>query len=129
MEELQIAQLRTAEKCICLGVVLVDTSGSMDRVKDQLHEGLVALAEALDDQARGRVEFCVISFDDDARILVPFGPAYDFEAPRLDCDGMTAMHAAVELGLSELEARKDQYKANQTAYYRPLDVYAYRWRC
>ena len=100
-------------------VVLVDTSGSMDKVKDQLHEGLVALAEALDDQARGRVEFCVIGFDDDAHILVPFGPAYDFEAPRLDCDGMTAMHAAVELGLSELEARKDQYKANQTAYYRP----------
>ena len=32
---------------------------------------------------------------------------------------MTAMHAAVELGLSELEARKDQYKANETAYYRP----------
>ena len=32
---------------------------------------------------------------------------------------MTAMHAAVEVGLSELEARKAQYKANQTAYYRP----------
>ena len=62
-------------------VVLVDTSYSMAIVKDQLHEGLVALAEALDDQARGRVEFCVIGFDDDARILVPFGPAYDFEAP------------------------------------------------
>lgn len=100
-------------------VVLVDTSGSMDRVKNQLYEGLVALAEALDAQARGRVEFCVIGFDDEARILVPFGPAYDFEAPRLDCGGMTAMHAAVELGLSELEARKNQYKAEQTAYYRP----------
>ena len=100
-------------------VVLVDTSGSMGMVKDQLHDGLVALGEALDDQARGRVEFCIIGFDDDARVLVPFGPAYDFEAPRLDCAGMTAMHAAVELGLSELEVRKNQYKANQTAHYRP----------
>lgn len=100
-------------------VVLIDTSGSMNIVKDQLHEGLVDLVESLDDQARGRVEFCIIGFDDDARILVPFGPAYDFEAPNLDCDGMTAMHAAVELGLSELEARKDQYKSHKTAYYRP----------
>lgn len=100
-------------------VVLVDTSASMNIVKDQLHEGLMEMAEALDDQARGRVEFCVIGFDDDARILVPFGPVYDFEAPRLDCDGMTAMHAAVELGLNELEVRKGQYKINGTAYYRP----------
>ena len=100
-------------------VVLIDTSGSMARVKKQLEDGLATMAEALDDQARGRVEFCVISFDDEARILVPFGPAYDFEVPRFDCDGMTAMHAAVDLGLGELEARKDQYKANNTAYYRP----------
>ena len=84
-------------------VVLVDTSTSMGSVKDQ--GGLEALAEALDEQARGRVEFCVISFDDEARILVPFGPAYDFETPRIDCGGMTAMHAAVELGLGEIEAR------------------------
>ena len=100
-------------------VVLVDTSTSMGSVKDQLQGGLEALAEALDEQARGRVEFCVISFDDEARILVPFGPAYDFETPRIDCGGMTAMHAAVELGLGEIEARKKQYKANGTAYYRP----------
>lgn len=100
-------------------VVLVDTSASMNRVKDQLNEGLASLTGALNDQARGRVEFCVIGFDDNARILVPFGPAYDFEIPRIDCDGMTAMHAAVDLGLSELEARKDQYKAKGTAYYRP----------
>ena len=100
-------------------VVLVDTSGSMASVKDQLRQGLTEMVEALDDQARGRVEFCVITFDDDARVLVPFGPAYDYEVPRFDCDGMTAMHAAVELGLNELEARKQQYKANCTSYFRP----------
>ena len=70
-------------------VVLVDTSGSMASVKDQLRQGLTEMVEALDDQARGRVEFCVITFDDDARVLVPFGPAYDYEVPRFDCDGMT----------------------------------------
>lgn len=100
-------------------VVLIDTSGSMNRVKDQLCQGLAALTESLNDQARGRVEFCVIGFDDDAHILVPFGPAYDFEVPSFECDGMTAMHAAVDLGLSELETRKNQYKAKETSYYRP----------
>ena len=100
-------------------VVLVDTSGSMNRVKDQLRQGLAELGEALDDEARGRVEFCIIKFDDDASILVPFGPAYDYEVPDFDCDGMTAMHAAVDLALCEIEARKQQYKANITPYYRP----------
>lgn len=102
-------------------VVLVDTSTSMSEAMGELHDGLVALGEALKDdpQALGRVEFCIISFDDQARIVVPFAPAYDYEAPRLDCGGMTAMHAAVDLALEEIEARKDQYKANHTAFLRP----------
>jgi len=100
-------------------VVLVDTSESMASVKDKLRDGLIALADSLDAQARGRVEFCVIGFDDDAHILIPFGPAYDFEAPKLTFGGLTAMHAAVDLGLEELEARKAQYRANNTLYYRP----------
>lgn len=100
-------------------VVLIDTSGSMESVKDQLQVGLKELGDALDDQARGRVEFCVIGFDDDAHILIPFGPAYDFEVPYFDCAGTTAMHAAVALGLSELEARKVQYMNDKTPYFRP----------
>lgn len=100
-------------------VVLVDTSSSMSRDRAQLHQGLVELGEALDEQARGRVEFCIIGFDDDARVLVPFGPAYDYEAPDIECKGMTAMHKAVECALNELEIRKSQYKENKTSYYRP----------
>jgi len=100
-------------------VVLVDTSSSMSRDRAQLHQGLIELGEALDEQARGRVEFCIIGFDDDARVLVPFGPAYDYEAPDIECKGMTAMHSAVECALNELEIRKNQYKENKTSYYRP----------
>ncbi len=102
-------------------VVLVDTSGSMSTAMNELHEGLVQLGEALreDPQALGRVEFCIISFDDRARINVPFGPAYDYQAPALTCGGMTAMHEAVALGLDALEKRKKQYTENKTAYLRP----------
>lgn len=102
-------------------VILVDTSGSMSSSMEQLHEGLKALGEAIKDdpQAVGRVEFCIIAFDDKARIVTPFTSAYDFEAPKLDCGGMTATHEAIDLALSELAARKAQYRAEQTPFYRP----------
>lgn len=100
-------------------VVLLDTSSSMAGVKNQLEKGLDTLVNSLDAQARGCVEFCIISFDDEARIISPFAPVYDFETPAIDCDGMTAMHAAVKLGLSEIEARKGQYKQEHVPYYRP----------
>lgn len=100
-------------------VLLMDTSGSMDEVKEQLYQGLYEFGKSLDDQARGRVEICVVSFDDDARKKVPFGPAYDYQVPEFKCGGMTAMHSAVDFGLNEIESRKAQYRANGTAYYRP----------
>lgn len=102
-------------------VILVDTSGSMNSAVSELNEGLFILGEALkeDSQALGRVEFCIISFDDTARILVPFAPAYDYEAPVVTCGGMTAMHQAVGLALQQLEIRKQQYRNNRTTYNRP----------
>ena len=100
-------------------VVLVDTSSSMSGVKDQIERGLDTLVNSLDDQAKGCVEFCIIGFDDHAKIIAPFAPAYEFYRPFIDCDGMTAMHAAVDLGLKEIEARKAQYKQEHVPYYRP----------
>lgn len=100
-------------------VVLLDTSSSMRHVQEQLKEGLNTLVSSLNSDAQGRVEFSVIAFDDKARIIEPFGPTYDFETPNIDCDGMTAMHDAVDLGLSEIEARKTQYKEKKVPYYRP----------
>lgn len=105
-------------------VILVDTSGSMSEAERQLNDGLEAMGKALNEDplARGRVEFCIISFGSEgrAKILVPFGPAYDYKAPYVVCDGPnTPMHEAVQLGLDELEARKQQYKDCGTAYYRP----------
>lgn len=100
-------------------IILADSSASMD--EEQLNQGLKLFGELLreDSQAVGRVEPCVITYDDEAEVLVPFGPAYDFEVPRISCGGMTSMHKAVDLALQELEARKGQYKATQTPYYRP----------
>ena len=102
-------------------VVLVDTSGSMSAVASELNDGLILLGEALreDPQALGRVEFCIITFNDEARILVPFGPAYDYNAPKVSCDGLTAMHQAVGMALEQLEIRKQQYRETGTSFRRP----------
>lgn len=99
-------------------VVLLDTSTSMHGTEKQLLNGLQDMYDALDPLAKGRVEICIIGFDDQARILKPFSPAYDDEIPRFNCEGMTAMHAAVDYGIGELDARKEQYRANHTSYYR-----------
>ena len=102
-------------------VVLIDTSGSMENSMDQLHEGLYELGAAIkeDDYAVGITEFCIMTFNDKPSVVMPFGPAYDYEAPAISCGGSTAMHLAVDAALNEVEARKAQYKENKTSYYRP----------
>lgn len=100
-------------------VVLVDTSSSMRSVQNQIERGLDTLVNSLDDQAKGCVEFCIIGFDDEAKIIAPFSPVYEFYRPFIDCDGMTAMHAAVDLGMSEIKTRVAQYKEEHVPYYRP----------
>lgn len=102
-------------------VVLVDTSGSMSSAVSELNEGLELLGQALreEPQALGRAEICIITFDDEPCILVPFGPAYDYQAPKVSCGGRTAMHEAVGLALKQLEIRKQQYNDCHTVYNRP----------
>lgn len=102
-------------------VILADTSGSMKYAMEELKEGLEILGETLceDDTARGRVEVCIISFDDTARVETPFGPVSEYYVPELTCGGRTAMHAAVDLALSKIEERKQEYRRIGTPYYRP----------
>lgn len=102
-------------------VILLDTSGSMASSVGQLHEGLSELGTAIkdDDYAVGITEFCIMTFNDETRIAMPFGPAYDYKAPEIYCNGSTAMHSAIDAALNEIEARKRQYKEQRTTYYRP----------
>lgn len=102
-------------------VLVIDSSGSMVNVKRKLHEALAAFHDALreDPQAAGTVEICVITFDDTARIAMPFCSVYDFEVPEFSMGGTTSMHEAINLALDEIEARKQQYRASQTSYKRP----------
>lgn len=101
--------------------VLVDTSGSMHGYEKQLTDAIAAMKEAIenDDMARGRVEICLITFDDDVREESPFGPITQMVIPRISCDGMTSTHAAVEFALRRVEERKQDYKQNNVSYNQP----------
>ena len=106
-------------RCACL--LLLDTSGSMggDPIR-QLNAGVKLLEDELkgDSLSAKRVEIAVISFGP-VDVHMDFTSATSFYAPDLHASGDTPMGQAIELGLQLLRARKDQYKANGIAYYRP----------
>lgn len=125
-------------RCAC--VLLLDTSGSMDKQPiAALNEGLRAFQEDIrqDELAQRRTEIAVVTFGcggvqvfspitgDMQPIDVPladdkvFIVARDFEAPRLAADGLTPMGQAVHYGLDLVRKRKDEYKASGIPYFRP----------
>lgn len=102
-------------------VLVIDTSFSMAGVKNQLRQAMIDFGKAIQDDERavGTVETMIITFDSEARVIEPFGSAYDFAVPDFECSGMTAMHEAVDLSLEEIQARKKQYSDLNMNWYRP----------
>lgn len=106
-------------RCACL--LLLDTSGSMSgRPISELNDGLRVFEEELkaDGLSAKRVEVAIMSFGP-VQLDCDFVSAEHFVAPMLSASGNTPMGEAIESGLDLLRARKDQYKANGVAYYRP----------
>ncbi len=101
--------------------VLVDTSGSMAGYEGKLEEAIREMKTAIeeDDVARGRVEICLITFDDDVREESPFSSIERMEVPHINCGGMTCTHAAVQFALRRVEERKEEYKRLGITYNQP----------
>ena len=102
--------------------VLIDTSGSMAGYEGNLKEAIAAMKQAIenDDIARGRVEICLIAFDDNVKELSPFGPIGKLEVPgTISCGGMTHTHEAIEFALRRVAERKEDYKKNGVTYNQP----------
>lgn len=107
-------------RCAC--VLLLDTSGSMQGPPiEQLNLGLRSFKDELisDPLAAKRVEVAVITFGDQVRLAADFSDAASFEPPPLIAGGLTPMGAAIWDGLGRLTARKEMYRTNGVAYYRP----------
>ena len=106
-------------RCPCL--LLLDTSASMSGKKiEQLNAGLIAFRDELnaDSLAAKRVEVSIVAFGP-VRTETEFTSVTGFKPPELKADGMTPMGEAVETGVELLRNRKNSYKANGVAYYRP----------
>jgi uncharacterized protein YegL len=106
-------------RCPC--ILLLDTSGSMagDPIRE-LNTGLQTFRDELlaDDIAMKRVEVAVVTFGP-VNVDNDFVTAPNFTPPRLEAGGDTPMGAAITTALELLKKRKDAYKSNGIAFYRP----------
>lgn len=120
----EFAQVQLAEnpdqRCACL--LLLDTSGSMSGEKiNELNDGLISLKDDLleDDLARTRVDIAIITFDSEVKLVQDFVNPDEFEPPKLTAQYQTYMGTAILEALDRINERKQQYKDNGVAYYRP----------
>jgi uncharacterized protein YegL len=106
-------------RCPCL--LLLDISGSMAGAPiSELNAGVITFKDELaaDSLAMKRVEVAVITFGP-AKVESSFHTAANFFPPHLQASGDTPMGAAIKQGLDMVKQRKEEYRANGIAFYRP----------
>lgn len=106
-------------RCPCL--LLLDNSGSMaGEPLAELNAGLIQFKDELvaDSLVAKRVEVAIVSFGP-VSTVTDFVTADEFYPPTLQSAGDTPMGSAIERAVEMVRQRKDVYRANGVAYYRP----------
>jgi uncharacterized protein YegL len=107
-------------RCPC--VLVLDVSGSMNGAPiAELNAGLQVYKDELaaDSLAAKRVEVALLTFGGSVDLVSDFCTASSFVAPTLSSRGDTPMGAAINQALDLLTQRKEVYRANGIAFYRP----------
>jgi uncharacterized protein YegL len=102
--------------------LILDVSGSMEGDPiNQLNAGLQSFKMDLesDPLAIKRVEVMIVSFGDRVNVLTDFQTVDHFTPPVLSAAGLTPMGQAVSIAMEKMGRRKEEYKQNGVAYYRP----------
>ena len=103
--------------------LLIDVSGSMRGENiASVRNGLTALVEGLRENpiALDSAYLSVITFDSDARQVVPLTDLDDFQEPTLDANGCTALGAALKLVSECWEREQIKTTAESKGDWRPL---------
>lgn len=111
--------LNPEPRCPCL--LLIDVSGSMaGEPIQELNAGLRAFRDDLviDELASKRVEIACITFGP-VNVVTEFEVASVFQPPWLKAEGDTPMGAAITSGIELVRLRKEAYRTNGIAFYRP----------
>ena len=103
-------------------VLLMDVSQSMTGAPiEELNAGLGVYKSSLveDSLAAKRVEVAVVTFGGEVKTVWEFTTAENFAPPKLAPSGDTPMGAAIHYGIDMVQARKQVYRSNGIAFYRP----------
>ncbi len=112
--------LNPEPRCPCL--LLLDVSGSMEGAPiTELNAGLKAFRDDLvaDDLAAKRVEVACITFGGSVQVATEFETADSFQPPWVKAGQNTPMGAAISTGIELVRLRKEVYRENGIAFYRP----------
>jgi uncharacterized protein YegL len=102
--------------------LVLDTSGSMKGVPiRELNAGLLEFKHELlaDSLAVKRVELMIITFGGSVKVVNEFQSVENFETPVFAASGRTPMGEAMRVAMTQVHLRKQIYKTNGIAYYRP----------
>jgi uncharacterized protein YegL len=105
----------------CPVILVLDRSGSMDGEPiRELNAGLQLFCNEIrnDPLAARRIEVAILSFGP-VTADVDFVSAERFAPPSLTAGGETPTGRALEVALNMISSRKETYKRNGIAYYRP----------
>lgn len=103
--------------------LVLDTSGSMSGTAiDAVREGVKMIVTQLrkDPQALETVHIGVITFDSDARQVVPLTDLMSFKEPHIEANGSTSLGSALRTLCTSVDAEVKKGSASQKGDWKPM---------
>ena len=106
-------------------VIVIDTSSSMlGQPIREVNAGIRRFFEEInsDELTALRADIAIIAFNHGHSVVVNFGADLDPDETELQANGGTVMSEPLTTALDMIERRKETYRENGVAYYRPIVI-------